>query len=576
MVVEAPLAAARHRCFLQRVVGAGLQSLRKREAESSKLDKEDYFAHHHPFSQEESSSDGINSVEAESFLLSGVYWTLAGLALLENDYKRGRLGFGDAPDGGNREEASTSFLGETQRSSLVRLVMKCKRTLACSRHVEGTENSADPQSESLEDAACSCCVGFAPHPDPSYPATSLSTLSALQILFLLGSAGPSTLPPHLLNKIQRFLARLQDQSTGAFNNQCNDSPNHAAEPDMRFAMCAVASLQLTQLLANRSAGNSRSGCVTKVRETGNTSKERTKSRIEGGSGYANAKKHKTHDCSSDNQRRVPRQTDNGSCANSSDNWFRGCIDRNKLFDWITQCQNLDGGFGCAPGCESHAGTTFCAIASLSLIERLPQLPASARLSVEGWLGARQLPGGGLNGRPGKSADSCYCWWILATANILGMDLASVYDTQTLKQFVLSCQAETGGISRVPIKTPSSGCGTVVAAHESPGNQNDTAREEVSVASAASLKVQEDKSRNQVESETPETSLFGKGRLESHSASQKVPDPFHTFFGLAGLSILVHAGAGHVNQPCLDEPLSRVLATVNPLYGLPTYAVDNYM
>ncbi|KEP62252.1 UNVERIFIED_CONTAM: prenyltransferase and squalene oxidase repeat-containing protein [Hammondia hammondi] len=575
MELETPLAAARHRCFLQRVLGAGLQSLRKREAESSKLDKEAYFAPHKPFSREESSSEVTNSLEAESFLLSGVYWTLAGLALLEKDYKRGRLGLSDPPDGGDREEASAFFLGETQRSHLVRLVMKCKRTLVCSRHVEGAENNADPPSESLEDAACSCCVGFAPHPDPSHPATSLSTLSALQILFLLGSAGPSTLPPHLLNQIQRFLARLQDPNTGAFNNQCNDSPNHAAEPDMRFAMCAVASLQLTQLLANRSAGNSRGGRVTKARETGNTSKERTEFEI-GGSGYANAKRHKTHDCSSDNHRGVPGHTGTSSCASSSAYWFRGCIDRNKLFDWITQCQNLDGGFGCAPGCESHAGTTFCAVASLSLIERLPQLPASARLSVEGWLGARQLSGGGLNGRPGKNADSCYCWWILATAKILGMDLASVYDTQTLKQFVLSCQAETGGISRVPIKIPSSGCGTADAAQDSPGNQNDTAREEVSVASAASLKVQEDKSRKEVESETPETSLFGKGRLESHSASQKVPDPFHTFFGLAGLSILVHAGAGHVNRLCLDEPLSRALATVNPLFGLPIYTVDNYM
>ena len=36
-----------------------------------------------------------------------------------------------------------------------------------------------------------------------------------------------------------------------------------------------------------------------------------------------------------------------------------------------------------------------------------------------WLCERQLPGGGLNGRPEKLPVVCYSWWVLASLSILG-------------------------------------------------------------------------------------------------------------------------------------------------------------
>jgi len=36
-----------------------------------------------------------------------------------------------------------------------------------------------------------------------------------------------------------------------------------------------------------------------------------------------------------------------------------------------------------------------------------------------WLCERQLPSGGLNGRPEKLPDVCYSWWVLSTLTILG-------------------------------------------------------------------------------------------------------------------------------------------------------------
>lgn len=34
-----------------------------------------------------------------------------------------------------------------------------------------------------------------------------------------------------------------------------------------------------------------------------------------------------------------------------------------------QCENFDGGFGLAPGCESHAGQIFCCVAALAIAGR---------------------------------------------------------------------------------------------------------------------------------------------------------------------------------------------------------------
>lgn len=36
-----------------------------------------------------------------------------------------------------------------------------------------------------------------------------------------------------------------------------------------------------------------------------------------------------------------------------------------------------------------------------------------------WLCERQLPSGGLNGRPEKLPDVCYSWWVLASLTMLG-------------------------------------------------------------------------------------------------------------------------------------------------------------
>lgn len=108
---------------------------------------------------------------------------------------------------------------------------------------------------------------------------------------------------------------------------------------------------------------------------------------------------------------------------------------------LLACQNDDGGFGLFPGAESHAGQTFCSLASLAMLEALAEVDQTSLLA---WLLARQQADGGLNGRPEKvrheldgltpfqarrvlagldspwmqTSDSCYSWWVGASLAIL--------------------------------------------------------------------------------------------------------------------------------------------------------------
>jgi geranylgeranyl transferase type-2 subunit beta len=69
-----------------------------------------------------------------------------------------------------------------------------------------------------------------------------------------------------------------------------------------------------------------------------------------------------------------------------------------------------------------------------------------------WLCERQLPSGGLNGRPEKLPDVCYSWWVLSSLCILGR-LHWIH-REALVTFVLACQdPETGGFSDRPGDLP---------------------------------------------------------------------------------------------------------------------------
>lgn len=127
------------------------------------------------------------------------------------------------------------------------------------------------------------------------------------------------------------------------------------------------------------------------------------------------------------------------------------INVQKAVDYIVSCKNIDGGFGCTPGGESHAGQSvwrllkfseifclkfaiswswwsqglllfnvvFCCVAALAITGSLHHVDKDL---LGWWLCERQVKSGGLNGRPEKLPDvgcfpfldMCYSIWILMT------------------------------------------------------------------------------------------------------------------------------------------------------------------
>lgn len=65
-----------------------------------------------------------------------------------------------------------------------------------------------------------------------------------------------------------------------------------------------------------------------------------------------------------------------------------------------------------------------------------------------WLSERQLPNGGLNGRPEKLEDVCYSWWVVSSLAMI--ERLHWIDSQALARFILRCQDnESGGIADRP-------------------------------------------------------------------------------------------------------------------------------
>ncbi|CAL0318841.1 unnamed protein product [Lupinus luteus] len=135
------------------------------------------------------------------------------------------------------------------------------------------------------------------------------------------------------------------------------------------------------------------------------------------------------------------------------------MDKEKAKDYILHCQSYDGGFGLVPGAESQGGATYCAIASLRLMGFIEDNLLSTRASSSlidvplllDWIVQRQGTDGGIQGRPNKSSDTCYAFWIGAVLKILGG--YDFVDSKSLHGFLLACQYKYGGFSKFPGEFP---------------------------------------------------------------------------------------------------------------------------
>lgn len=126
------------------------------------------------------------------------------------------------------------------------------------------------------------------------------------------------------------------------------------------------------------------------------------------------------------------------------------IDVDKAVEYITNSLSYEGGFGQGPFLEAHGGSTFCAIASLHLFQRMDALTESEIELVKHWCHQRQQSG--FQGRPNKPVDTCYSFWIGAALKIL--DSFDQTDKSTNRLWLLSVQDYiTGGFSKWTTTSP---------------------------------------------------------------------------------------------------------------------------
>ncbi|CAD7937730.1 unnamed protein product [Amoebophrya sp. A25] len=231
--------------------------------------------------------------------------------------------------------------------------------------------------------------------------------------------------------------------------------------------------------------------------------------------------------------------------------------------YLSRCYNADGGFGSKPGSESHAAYTWVCVAALAVVDSICLIDVDRT----GWfLCSRQTVHGGLNGRPEKAPDVCYSWWILAALGILNR--MHWIDARKLGSWILQCQ-DVAAREQLP-------CGAEDA-------KDDHAVAEVAVEEemktvvekhhkASSLTKGEDSSTANEKSDcpataeataaarTPETTQSGGGIADRPGNE---PDPFHTFFGTAALSLIVHEMPELRSQLVGNVPVKKI----DPVFAL---------
>ncbi|CAH2087485.1 unnamed protein product [Euphydryas editha] len=115
-------------------------------------------------------------------------------------------------------------------------------------------------------------------------------------------------------------------------------------------------------------------------------------------------------------------------------------------DYIINSIGYDYGIAQCPELESHGGTTFCALATLSLTNQLDKLTEYQIERLKRWLLFRQIDG--FQGRPNKPVDTCYSFWVGASLKILDALHLSNYSNN--RNYVYETQDYVvGGFSKWP-------------------------------------------------------------------------------------------------------------------------------
>lgn len=258
------------------------------------------------------------------------------------------------------------------------------------------------------------------------------------------------------------------------------------------------------------------------------------------------------------------------------------IDKNEIITYIKQCQTKEGGIAGNVGHDPHIHQTLSAIQVLILFDTLDEIDQTA---VVNWIASLQLPDGSFMGDKWGEVDTRFVYCALASLSLLGR--LDAVDVQKAVEWIKKCQNFDGGFGVVE------GC-------ESHAGQVFTALGALAIADSMDTIDQDSLGFWLSERQDPKGGFNGRpeklpdvcyswwvgssiaminkknwvdaDKLEEFvlSAQDKddggisdrpgnFADPFHTFLGMAGLSLF-----GKLDVPTMD-----------PIYALPVEVLERH-
>ncbi|CAH8550104.1 unnamed protein product [Heterobilharzia americana] len=125
------------------------------------------------------------------------------------------------------------------------------------------------------------------------------------------------------------------------------------------------------------------------------------------------------------------------------------INCENVANFTAKCLTYQGGFANLPYLEAHAGATYCAVASLFLINKLELViptGSKSRNRLVKWL--LNLQTEGFHGRIGKPDDTCYTFWVCASLKMLNCH--HLVDKNAVISFVTRCWDDVvGAFKKIP-------------------------------------------------------------------------------------------------------------------------------
>ncbi|XP_057769368.1 protein farnesyltransferase subunit beta [Salvia miltiorrhiza] len=127
-----------------------------------------------------------------------------------------------------------------------------------------------------------------------------------------------------------------------------------------------------------------------------------------------------------------------------------CIDdelENGFIDFLSRCQDRDGGYGGGPGQMPHLATTYAAVNALITVGGQKSLSSINREKLYAFLLRMKDASGGFRMHDGGEVDVRACYTAISVASVL--NILDDRLIQNVGDYIVSCQTYEGGIAGEP-------------------------------------------------------------------------------------------------------------------------------